>query len=541
MKYSFIYILFFLLSWADLSGQEALQGEVSYVTSTNVYVRYTTTSGIEVGDSLFLDASMSSAACLIVKQKSSTSCVCDKIEKCEVTVGMQVWHKSVVKDDDETVDFVNPANVEIKDSVTNEVFDQLPDISLTEDITDEKSGREQKISGRISASSYSQFQPNSDNRHRVMTRMSLNAKNISGSKLSFESYVNYRKNFEDSQGPLDRNSFLRVYNAALIYEIDSSSSIVVGRRINRKMSSIGAVDGIQYDKSFKSFYAGVIVGFRPDLVEFDFNSQLLEYGVYVGKDMRMNKAYGQTTFGVLEQKNGSAIDRRYAYLQHSLSLNRKTHFYASAELDLYQNINGDSKMEPRLTNFYVSCRHKFSRWLTLSVSYDSRKRIIFYESLRTEVEELLADDQSRQGVRTRINIRPVKYVILGASYSKRFQSNNQNASDNYNGFISYSKVPGIGGSLNLNTNVNKSIYLTSNIISVRYSKSLIRKKLNMDLYYRNVSYKYIGNETSRKQQFYGANLSFRLSKQLSFNILGELSSYSEYDSKRINTKLIKRF
>lgn len=175
------------------------------------------------------------------------------------------------------------------------------------------------------------------------------------------------------------------------------------------------------------------------------------------------------------------------------------------------------------------------------VSYDTRKRIIYYETLRTEVEKLLADDQARQGLRARLTIRPVNYINFGASFSRRFQNDRQNKSDNFNGFISHSKLPFVGGRLSVNVNQNRSNYLETRILSGRYSRSLIKKKLTGDFYYRRVEYSFFGNESKSSQNYFGASFNIRIAKKLSLSVLGELAQRGNDGNYRINTRIIKRF
>jgi hypothetical protein len=221
--------------------------------------------------------------------------------------------------------------------------------------------------------------------------------------------------------------------------------------------------------------------------------------------------------------------------------------FASAELDLYNQLDGESLSGARLTNFFLSTRYRFSRKVDVNLSYDSRKRIMFFETFRTDIERLLEDDEARQGLRTRLNVRPAKYTSLGLSYSKRFQSSNQNSSDNINGYITYTKLPTVGGRITLNYNRNESNYLLSNIISIRHSRDLIARKLSGDFYYRLVDYNYIyagasdRTETKTQQYYVGANLMYRLSPSLTFSILGEYAVRESEENSRINARIIKRF
>jgi len=191
---------------------------------------------------------------------------------------------------------------------------------------------------------------------------------------------------------------------------------------------------------------------------------------------------------------------------------------------------------------YISARYRFTRKFDLMLSYDSRKRILYYETFQTEIERLLNDDEARQGFRARINVKPLKNVYTGVSFSKRFQSNIQNKSDNINGYIRLSKIPRLGGRLSLNYNQNTSNYLESKVISIRHSRNLFRNKLYADFYFRNVDYNYFNNNTNTTQNYFGINLSLNISRNLRFSIFGELSTNADLGNNyRINTAIVKRF
>lgn len=533
-----ITIILTLIVFCSLSGQEGvatMNGVVTFKASKNIYVRFSNTDEIRIGDTLYTNKNGIISPCMKVSKKSSSSCICLPLFDCSVDVEdvviyrkqqyLVVGHK------------IEPNSNEIKDDIESQEL-------LTEDLRKStKRNYKQKIRARASASTYSSFSnEENDDRHRTMMRFSINADNINNSKLSLETYINYRKNFIEGELPNDyQTSFVNVYNLAVTYDIDSTMSVSFGRKINRKISSIGPIDGLQMDKYFKNFYVGGIAGFKPDISGFEFNSDLYEFGGYFGHYTSNQSLYSMTTFGILEQHNGGPIDRRYTYLQHSSTLWRKLNFFTSAEVDIYNKVNGIASSKPRLTNLYLSTRYRVNRGLSFSLSYDARKRIIYYETLRTEVERLLADDEQRQGIRGRVNFRPFKYINTSFSYSKRFQSDNQNKSDNINATVSHSRLPIISGRFSVSANMNESNYLTSKILSFRYSRALIKKKLQGDFYYRVVNYNYGKSEFSSSQYYFGTNLTFRLTKSLRLSILGEISGREDHQKIRLNTKLIKRF
>ena len=154
---------------------------------------------------------------------------------------------------------------------------------------------------------------------------------------------------------------------------------------------------------------------------------------------------------------------------------------------------------------------------------------------------MLDDDIARQGARTRINFRPYKNILAGVSYSKRFQSDNGNKSDNIHGYVTLTKVPNIGGRLSLTYNRNESNYLESNIGAARYARGFLNGRLNTDLYYRLVFYDYTSGIESLQQHYMGTNLSYNINRKLLVSISGELSTFNDENNIRIYSRIIQRF
>jgi hypothetical protein len=502
-------------------------GKVSFVTSKNVYVKFVDTEDINPGDSLKFMNQIT--PCLLVKSKSSSSVVCSIMYDCEVKKGDDVYFgyaisKGAVKEADQISD------TQIDSS---EIAKQKP----------KEPKKPSQIRGRLSVGGYGNLSNVRDDRFGIMSSFSLSAEHFKESRFSFYSYLNYRKNFiADESNYSGETSFLNVYDLALKYDIAPTLSVILGRNINSKMSSMGAIDGLQVEKYFGKNYVGVIAGFRPDIFDYSFNPDLFQYGAYYGRLTDLKNFRSETTAGFIEQRNSGEIDRRYVYLQHSSTVGSKLNLFASTELDIYNKVNDTVSNEIRLTNLYVSARYRFSRKVNAMISYDSRKRILYYETFQSEIEKLLDEDLARQGLRLRINIRPVKNLMAGFGYSKRFQSDNQNKSDNLNAYATYSNLPTIDGSISLNYNMNTSNYLKSNILSFRYSRFLIKNKLDADLSYRLAKFDYFNSFTSSyDQNYYGLNLSLHLTRKLFLSVYGELAAGNKEDNYRFYTKLIQRF
>jgi hypothetical protein len=520
------------ISTANLLAQDNKHteiGKVTFVTSKNAYVRFENTSVIKIGDTL---ETANKQKCLVVTNKSTNSVVCLKLENCKVNKDDKIMYVYEIEDKSLVLE-----SEEIQENIGISFNDSIQNIQ-----DKKKTNYVEKITSRLSAASYSSINQKRDDNHRLMTRFLLEADHINNSKFSVETYLNYRQNIYPKDTTSNSNkSDLNVYNLALKYDVDSTLSITLGRKINYKISSLGAIDGIQAEKFLGKNYVGVIAGFRPDIFSYGFNPNLMQYGGFIGRITEAENFNSQTTLGFAEQRNQNNIDRRFAYFQHSSNIFKKFNLFSTMEVDLYNKVNDTVNDNFRITNLYVSGRYKFNKSINLALSYDSRKRIIYYKTYETDIEQLLDEDIARQGFRARLNIKPHKYIYSGFSYSKRFQSDSQNKSDNVYGYVSMSKLP-INGRLSLTYNMNTSNYLQSNIASVRYSREFSDGRLGSDIYYRFVNYKYnTTNVPDFNQHYVGAYFSYYIDRSFTISFSGEVSMYENTTDYRINTQIIKRF
>ena len=511
------------------SKTEQIEGKITYVTSNNVYVKFQNTENIGIGDTLRLSDNNGLKPCLKVIHKSSTSCVCAVINNCDVKIGDQLYYQAMIPTNEkkpiEKIPVVTGNN---QDSVSE------PEIYV-------KPFYREDIRGRISVASYSNLSSVYDDRHRLMYRFFLNASHIKNSKVSLDIYMNYRQNFipQENSSTVNTNTF-NLYNLAVKYDIDTSFSITLGRKINNNASSLGSIDGLQVEKYFGHFYLGALVGSRPDIYTYDFNPDLFQYGGFIGIISRKNALYSQTTLGAIEQNNNGNVDRRYVYFQHSSTLFQKLNIFSSSEMDFYNKVNGETTNDIRLTNLFVSAGYRFSRKVKFTVSYDTRKRTLYYETYKNDIEQLMQDDENRQGIRFRLNVNPIKYLISGISFARRFQASGENKSYNIYGYIGLSKLPLVSGRFVVSMNQNTSLYLINQSVSFRYSRIFFKNKLNADFYARIVDYKYLVGDTRIKQNYYGTGFSYNIDRNLVISIFAELASRPTEENYRINFRIVKR-
>ena len=535
MRY-IIPILLLAFSIGKLQSQTEIitqKGTVSFVSAKNVYVKFASTKDLNIGDTLLFNQNSKLIPALIISNKSSSSTVCTPIIERKFQKNEELTAR-IIKEITETV---------VDEVLPPEATADQPNTPVVTPEEDEIPVIKQQIRGRISAASYSSLS-NYRNRHRMRYAVSFKGNNLGGSKFSTDAYVTFRHTLgEWAEVKNNIGRALKVYSLAASYDFTPSMRLTLGRKINPKLSSVGAIDGAQFEKSFGNLLVGAVAGTRPDYSNYGFNLDLFQYGAYVSLSPGKKNSFGHTTLGFMEQSNNSMVDRRFAYFQHSGRLTKQLHLFSSFEVDLYENINNQISNKPQLTNLYVSLRYRFSRTLRLSASFDSRKNIIYYESYKNFIDQLI-EDETRQGLRFGFSFRPVKNVTWGINAGMRFQKSTKNTSRNINTYVSLSQIPWLPFRTTIRASILETNFINSRIYGIRFSKPLIKKKLNSELYYRNVNYLYKNSEsgTAVRQHIAGINLSYRINRKLSWHIFYE----GNFDKNnptftRINTRIIHRF
>ncbi len=534
-----LFILFFAGFATGLLGQETslVKGVVSYVSSQHVYVKFESTEYIKTGDTLFSNITGAMAPALVVNNKSSVSCVCIRMTAGQaVKVNDEFFARVLIPAKEAKAEKKKPA------IVPEPVLEDSTKMDNTAAIAQpEKKAPRQQIKGRISAASYSSLSGLGD-KHRMQYAFTLTGNNIGNSRFSIDNYITFRHTLGEWDAVrANLANALKVYSCAVKYDFSNTASVTLGRKINPKIASMGAVDGIQFEKSIKHFLFGALAGSRPDYTDYSVDPNLFQYGGYIGHVSGKTQKYQQSTFAFIEQRNQAKIDRRFIYFQHSNDLLKNLNMFGSFEMDLYKNIDNQAQNTLSLTNLYLSLRYKVTKNLSVSGSYDNRKNIIYYESYKSFIDRLI-EDETRQGFRLSANIRLFKTISWGANTSWRFQKNSLNDSKNLNSYITFSRLPWLNASATVSANLLKTNYLDSKMFGIRLSREIVPRKLNGELNYRYVDYRYKTSEYEIQQHVAGGDLSWRISKKLSFFIYYEGTFQDQHKVyQRVNTKLIYRF
>ncbi len=508
LKIIFILLIPFKI---NLIGQEVITkeiiGEVSFLTTQNIYVKFEDASLLTEGDTIYIKRDGDLLPLLIVKFLSSTSAAGTSIGETEVQTNEKVYA------------YVKEINIEISEIEPHEITPEktLGEANESQEIKPALIHQtREKISGRISVQSYTNLS-NSDgisDFQRWRYSLSFNAENISDSPLSFNSYIIFAYRADDwanVSSNIGRN--LKVYDLAVDYKLSKNFNIKLGRSVNRKISNLGSVDGIQLEYGFGNFFSGLIAGSRPNFSDYGYNAKLFQFGGFFGRTDTTGSGNIENSLGVFQQTNDFKTDRRFLYFQHTNTAIEKTFFMLSTEFDLFKRELGVDKNTFAFTSLFLSARYAPDRIVSFSLSYDARRNVIYYETFKSLVDSVI-ENHTRQGLRFRTNIRPLNNVMIGLSAGYRFLRADLKPSKNFNASLAYSKIPLIEASSSVFYTYLQSSYLTGSVIGVRLSKYFTNPNIDFSFAYRNTSYEYFGRRFKLTENSFTADCSFLILRPL---------------------------
>jgi hypothetical protein len=541
MKYLFILAFIFTIVTPVIAqtSPELTEGKVTYLSSQNVYVRFASTEGLKVGDTLYSGSAKVLKPVLKIVSLSSTSCVCIAIDNAKFTISQSILTNRIHKEDKPKEVLVSQVKIEkpiVADTLITPVIEKK-----------QVKSRKQLISGRIYATSYSDFSNMMSDAQRMKLGFTLNAAHINNSRLSAETYISfYVKNNGWEDIKKDVFNGLKIYSLALKYEFNDNTLMWFGRKINPRVANMGAIDGLQLEYRHNSITTGLIVGSRPDYQDYGFNAKLLQYGGYISHDINLGKNLVQNTLAIIQQTNSGKTDRRFAYFQHNSTWFRNLNFFGSAEVDLYKkvydSIESVSKVtnSASLTNLYLSIRYNVTRNLGFTLSYSERQNIIYYETYKTIIDQLLAA-QASKGYRFSANYRPGKMISMGLNAGYNFQKNDPKPSQNIYGYLSYNRIPWLKAMATLSATALESSYLSGKIFSLGLSRGIFSDRMNLGLTYRMVDYTYEYSKINELQHIAELSLDTRIYRKLSISLNYEGTFIKSEQHNRVYVQLMQRF
>lgn len=513
------------------SLKEYKEGTISYISDNNVYVKFVRTAGIEDGDTLYARIDDSTIPCLVVKSRSSLSCLCDPIGEISLKTGDKVWAIPIIQEDA---------------TKTEKPEQGVPDRdqgeqALTATPKKDSGSSGTQFTGRLSASSYSLFSGSGADSNRMRYTFAAAASNISGSKLSSEAYVIFTHRINEWD-VVRQNIFnaLKIYSLAVKYEMSRSAIINAGRIINPRIANMGAFDGLDFGMTFGKIYAGIFAGTRPDPSDFRLNPHLLRYGVWAGHSRFLKNGYTQTSVAFFDQLYFGKIDRRVLYFQHTNTIMRNLSVFSSLELDLFKLKEDHPASMIDLTSFYLSLTYRINRHLSVSSTYDNRKNVIYYETFRNYADEIL-QQSIRQGMRVRINYRPLRVLAMGFNAGTRKRDGDFRPTNTLNGSATWSDIPSLKATLNLTASMLKTSFLDGQIYGTRLMKYFLNDKISASASYRYVNFDYLNSNRNLVQHIGEFDFSYQATRKLYLSLNMETTFQEDKMFNRLYLNIRSRF
>jgi hypothetical protein len=512
-----------------LGAQETAmpEGTISYLSKNKVYIRFNDTKSMKIGDTLTVWQDEKWKKALVIESLSSQSCVSQAILTITFAIGDKI--RTIPKENIATKKIIPDA--------------KKPDLSVKETAVkkDSLTKPKQRIESRLSIATNGSRDKNARDFDRVRTTATLDIDNIRDSKFSLESYVNYTHKLGTPVNDSTFQADFKIYSMALSYASENGIVLSMGRKMNNHLANMGAIDGLQIEKKFKKLTLGAFGGTRPDNQDYSFNSNLVQFGGYMAHEIVTSNGPIQTSIAFAEQKYFSATDRRFIYFQHSNAWLKKLQFFYSIECELFQNINQIKTNRFNLTSTYFSLRYKPSNKISFTTSYDNRKNIIYYETYRSYIEQLI-NQETRQGFRLQMNYRILPLINLSLSSFYRFQSNRPDPTKNYFANLSFSQIPKLKASFNMNFNYMNTYYFSGSILGTSITKDLFKGLVSTELSYRKVDYRFFNKDQGTlNQHIWGFSLNIYGKKRTSLMVSYEGTYEPNVQYGRYYLSLTKRF
>jgi hypothetical protein len=517
-----IFFISFIIAGFSLYGQNTdsyIKGSINFISSQNVYVQFVNTGGIEIGDTIFSFKKDTYIPILIVKSKSSISCIGTIIGTYTPAVSSQVYARKRVE--------LTP--IEVAAQKSKEGI-PLNDLAIKNEKKEKQStGNGSSFNGCVSLSGFMNNTSDTTINSTFRFNLSLDAHHIGNSAFSAEcdlsltnrntytpfvnlssvdsmKLVNFRQTFND----------VRIYDLAVKYDISKTASVLFGRKINQNLANIGAIDGLMFENIGKAISFGAVVGSRPDTYTYAINPNLFQFGAFISQQLTAKNGSMQTSVAFFNQTNNMLTDRRFMYIQHTNSLLKNVDFFGSAEVDLFGLQNNQPVTVFNLTSAYLSLRWSASPKFSLALSYDARKNIYYYETYKNYVDSLL-DKETRQGLKLQLNYQPFKRFTWGGTIGYRSATATSDQSVNGYTYLTYSQLPFIDASFTINATALKTSYMTGMIYGASLSRDFFNGKFYAELSYQNVNYTYT-TTTQLLEKNAGIDLSWRITRKLIFSM-----------------------
>jgi hypothetical protein len=495
---------------------QSVPGSVTFISPQNIYIKFASTSGIAPGDTIFFDDNGKVQPAMIAKYLSSQSCAGPKVDTVELKVGDPVF--ALVKAENIKP---NPQQTTVTAKNDTNASGRTITAPAQAEFTNSTSAMS-RFYGSFSSNSYSNFTNTTGAADilRYSHSLSLDAEHIDGTPFYFSTYSNLSYLNTDWA-----NMKANIFNNWKIYDVSAGYKepdydLWFGRHINYTISNLGPIDGLQGEGRLGNFWLGGLVGSRPDFYNMSFNIRFFEVGAYLSRVDTLPGGPMQNTIGVFQQTNDLKTDRRFLYLQHNSVISQSLSFFASTEVDLFKLQNNLPTNTISLTSLYLSTQLSPTHNLMLSLSYDARRNVIYYQTFASTFDSLF-QNQLRQGFRLWMNWRPIPIFIVTLSGGYSYQKGDPLPSRDAIVTLTEPEIPLIDLSAAVSYNKIIGSFLNGTVYGATLTKYIPFSFSSLSVGYQRVNYSFGTSASALTQNVGTVQASFRVIGQVFFNLYYE--------------------
>lgn len=518
MKNKFFVLVIIIFSTFSTYSQIKTEGKITYISSQNIYVQFDVKLKISEGDTLFLESNNKLEPALIVKFISSKSIAGEKITNKEMQVGtiLIYFEKKIENSISEARDTLITKEVQ-----KNEIIQQ------------EFRKREiKKLNGRVTLQSMNDFSniDNSNDIIRYRNSFSIQYDDVKENSFSARTYfiLNYKSNDESVLNKYFGKT-IKVYDLRFDYYFNNDNQLTIGRFIENNMSGLGVTDGVSFKKSFINNKVGVIIGSRPHLTDFGFNSKLFQAGIFYSRIDSFDNKSIENSISIFNQTNSFKTDRRFIYFQHQNYLIMNTMIFLSLESDFYSKLNGKEKNDFSLTGLFFRVSNRSIKQLNMSLSFDSRRNVYLFETYKTFIDSIFSNEL-RQGLRFNANYRITNNFSLSYNTSYRYRKGDKNPSLSNVVGLAYYNIPIVTVDLISSYTKLKTNFNSGEQISITLQKDIFEGLVNSSISFRNSKYtfNYINRSLTQNQFLIDLNYLFLSAINMNFSYEGTFENKNSF-------------
>ncbi len=521
----------------ELRAQNTFNGKVTYLTSTTAYVDLGTNQGFDVGDTLRVMKKGDVAALLIVQtiaSKSMSTLIAGK--------------KTDLREGDAVVGVTFRAPKPVPPSVPPDTSAGAPPPVTAQVVKPPPppAAGVNNIHGRIGLQYYGMWTTASPDLafSQPAAVISFNGDKLLGTTLSFSFYSNSRYDLRSQAlrvGTDNPRLTNRIYDASIGYDLPGGAlQMRLGRFIVPVIGGVGTFDGIAGTGQAGKMQFGVALGTQPGWRNSDLQingPKFAAFATFTEGDYA--KTYYQGSVAYAQQYYMNRLDRGFFYIQNSATFPSSLSLYQNANFDMHDLVQGERKISPHLTDFFLSASYRPLNWISTSGSYAVRRNIFFLQSFG-DIPDSLFDRSLLQNAQLSLGFRLPWTMYLTTAGTLRLKEGDSRVARSLMLNYSWADIAGSALGMYLTGSVADNIYNTSTSYSVELHRDLFRD-LYVSLRANRYGYTYTATNRSILRTTVGTDILFRVSKMLFATISYERYFEQPQSTDRLYLELSARF